>query len=113
MEKDHLRELRHDFRRYYHVAYEDVPADEAIDLVLSLPNGARLVARMDPARSWPDWRDALADVQDTMLAAIFATRGIADAPTVPRPRTAIATKNARLKAHEAKRRIAETEWEEV
>ena len=52
MEDARLRDLRHDFRAYYHVAYEDVPVAEAVDLIATLPDGSRVASALSPSRAW-------------------------------------------------------------
>lgn len=79
----------------------------------TLPNGSLLVSRLHPERCWPDWREALADVQDTVIAACLASRGVTDAPTVTRPRTLEATRRAAEASRKARKTIEETDWEEA
>lgn len=107
--------LRHDFRRVYGCSYDEVPIDEAIDLIATLPDGSRYVSAVDPARSWPRWRHAIADLQDEEWAIVAALRGVpADkAPRVMRPADAARQMVALDKARKARKRIEETEWEEA
>ncbi|MGN0056477.1 MAG: hypothetical protein ACI360_08590 [Atopobiaceae bacterium] len=43
-----MRELRHDFRAYYHVGYDDVEVAEAVDLIMTLPPGSLYRASLNP-----------------------------------------------------------------
>lgn len=110
-----MRELRHDFRRYYGVSYDDVPTEEAVDLIETLPAGSLYVMATDPARSWSELREASADVQDALTQSAFAVRGIDPnlAPRVTRPRDVMARIEAASAARETSRRIRETKWEEA
>lgn len=88
--------------------YEDVEPDEALDLALTLPQGSLLVSVLDPERSWTPEREMIADLQDTILAAL----GHVDVK-VTRPRDVIARRKAHQKAQMTKQRIENTTWEAV
>lgn len=108
MERTHLRELRHDFRVYYDVKYEEVEPAEAVDLVFTLPRGSLLVSALHPELSWTPEREAIADLQDT-LYAVFGLRDV----RVTRPRDLVRRQRALEKARKAKQTIENTEWEAV
>ena len=108
MEKNHLRELRHDFRCHYGVRYEDVEPDEAVDLAFTLPQGSLLVSALHPELSWTAEREAIADLQDT----IYSVFGFTDV-RVTRPRDLVIRQKARQKAQATKEKIENTKWEAV
>ena len=64
-----MRELRHDFRAFYHVAYDEVGNDEAIDLVATLPAGSLYRASLGYEGEWGEEQYFRAEVVD-MLHAI-------------------------------------------
>ena len=113
MERGRLRELRHDFRHYYHVGYDEVDVEEAVDLALTLPPGSLYVARTRPELSWSEARETAADIRDDMAALAYALRGAADPPKVVRPRDVVELRRAAERSREARRRIEETAWEEA
>ena len=111
-----MRELRHDFRAYYHVRYEDVDVDEAIDLVLTLPLGSRWRARRDPDAAWTLDQYRLADLVDSVNILSWQLSQNAEdwePPRLERPGDASRREAYREKARDAKRRLEETKWEEV
>ena len=65
-----LRELRHDFRAYYHCRYDDVDPDEAVDLIATLPQGSLYRASLDPHLAWSDERHDLADIKDLIVMSM-------------------------------------------
>ena len=70
----------------YGCAYDEVPADEALDLVLTLPPGSLYVRSRHPEHAWPEWRHAVADLQDDLWAIAFAQAGVqSESPRTPRP----------------------------
>lgn len=111
----YVRELRADFRHWYHVRYEDVAADEAVDLVLSLPMGSSYLAALNPYWAWGEERNAIADVCDLLLRAerLAATRSTEGAQRVTRPRDVYERRQALEKARAAKRKMETTKWELV
>lgn len=111
-----MRELRHDFRAVYHVAYDDVPAGEAIDLIETLPPGSMYVAAMDPWRAWTDERRTLADINDAIRACLRRLSGDRSAiqfPSSRRPEDEARAKAEHERARETRKRIDETRWEAV
>lgn len=116
MEEGHLRELRHDFRAVYHVAYDDVPAGEAIDLVRTLPAGSMYAAATNPYDEWSDERRALADIHDMVRACLRRLSGDRSEirfPLSARPEDEERARAAREGAAKARERIQETRWEAV
>lgn len=110
-ERGRLRELRHDFRRYYGVRYDDVEADEAIDLIETLPRGSAYVRAVRPDLSWSEVREAVADLQDTLWEIAYARAGSREEPyRVTRPADVVARAAARDKARATRRRIEGGEW---
>lgn len=112
------RELRHDFRRYYGVGIDEVPTAEAVELACMLPAGSRYVAKVCPEMAWEPWRDAIADLQDTLLAIASAQAGHqGEPPHVMRPRDRVRQRKARAaaqaKRREVRERMESTTWEEV
>lgn len=112
----YVRELMADFRREYHVSYLDVPTAEAVQLALMLREGSSYLAALDPSRAWSNVESQLADLMDGlsrlthMLSDAHTTEG---AQLVVRPGQAKAAQAERERARTARRRIEETEWEEV
>lgn len=91
---------------------------EAVDLIVTLPQGSHYVAKRYPELAWEPWRDAIADVQDTLLAIASAQAGNADnPPKVMRPRDRIRQRKARMaqqvKRQSVRERINNTQWEEA
>lgn len=111
-----MRELRHDFRAVYHVAYEDVPTDEAIDLIATLPRGSLWRSAQVEFGEWDDARENSADVVDaiwkliSLLSDAHTTEG---APTVARPQDLRERKMAAERARAVRERIEGTRWQEV
>lgn len=116
MEEGCLRELRHDFRAVYHVAYDDVPAGEAIDLILTLPAGSMYAAAKNPCMAWSDDRRAVADLRDLVRACLLRLSGDRSTlrfPLSARPEDEARAKEERERVSNAQRRINETRWEAV
>ena len=109
MEKNHLRELRHDFRCHYGVRYEDVEPDEALDLALTLPHGSLLISALNPELSWTPEREMIADLQDTIYEVFWGQGKY----RITRPADIVARKKARDKARKTKQKIENTKWEAV
>lgn len=111
-----VRELRHDFRSAYHVAYEEVPVDEAIDLILTLPRGSLWRSAQLEFGEWDEARENAADVVDAiwkLIALLSSARSTEAAPSVTRPSDLRARKAARERAASVRERIGSTRWEEV
>lgn len=118
-----MRELRHDFRRFYGCRYDDVPVDEAIDLIQTLPDGSAYLAAFVPTYAWTVEEKRLADIQDYLNALMHLLsdeRSTEKAERVPRPWDEWA-KGMREKATDAKKRKAQrvkeklegTKWADV
>lgn len=98
---------------YYGVGYEEVDTDEAIDLILTLPRGSLYIAKKYPEYAWSEARELTADIQDTLVALVYATHGQKDAPKIVRPSDVVARKKAMARAKTAKQKIETLEWEQV
>lgn len=110
-----MAELRHDFRAYYGVSYDEVAADEAVELARMLPAGSRFKAAAHPALAWSDERRMLADVGNLLYvcaARLSGDRGELSLPFEP-PETAAMRAEARKRARAVRERIESTEWEAV
>ncbi len=86
---------------------------EALDLLRGLPPGSEYVSGERPALSWTPEREAIADLQDTVLAAAAGLAGSADAPHVTRPRDLAARREASRKARSVRERIENGRWKEA
>lgn len=106
-----MRELRHDFRRYYSVRYEDVGVEEAIDLIFMLPCESRYIEKKRPEAAWPRWMHLLADMLDLRVMELRA-RGF-EIPFTARPGDRERADRVQGKARETRKIIESTEWEEV
>lgn len=97
--------------------YEDVPTDEAIDLIHMLPDGSRWVARRFPLREWDAQRHRFADVLDAIKeltwALAYDREKVPDPPTVTRPRDVLARAVERERARSVRERLEQTGWEEL
>ena len=98
---------------YYHVSYDEVPTDEAIDLCLTLPRGSLYIAKKHPEYSWSEERELISDIQDLLIALSYAARGIKDAPKITRPSDLVERKRALEQAQQNKQRIQTTQWEAI
>lgn len=91
-----------------------MPADEAVDLVLTLPAGSLYMRAVRPELAWPDWRHAVADLQDDLWAVAFARAGAAgEPPRITRPADAVERRRAEERARKAREAVEATEWEPV
>ena len=110
-----MRELRADFRHWYHVRYEDVAADEAIDLILSLPMGSMYLAALSPYWAWGEERNAIADVCDLLFRGerLMCTGSTEGSQRITRPRDVYERRQALDKAKAVRRKMETTEWELV
>lgn len=97
------------------MSYDDVPTDEAIDLVRTLPPGSRYVAATDPLGSWPDERHRSADVVDALMVVAWALGAYKadEPPRVVRPRDAWAREVAAGRARAARAQVEDGDWEEA
>lgn len=111
-----MPELRADFRRLYHVRYDDVDPAEAVDLVRMLPQGSLYLAALDPHLGWRHEEHELADLCDGlsrlthMLSDARTTEG---APLVERPGQREDAEAAVARSRRIRRRIEDTEWEAI
>ena len=97
------------------MAYDDVPTEEAVDLIMTLPRGSRWRAAHMEFGEWDDARESAADVVDAVQRLIrLACTGSTDgALVVARPRVLRARKAASDRARAARELIESTRWEEV
>lgn len=111
-----MRELRHDFRAIYSVAYDDVPTDEAIDLVLTLPWGSAYLRAQNPVYAWNQDQYQMANVMDALSVINWRLMGCPSRykpEPVERPGDKAMRLAAAKKAKDAARRIESTRWEAV
>jgi hypothetical protein len=110
-----MRELRHDFRVYYHCCYDECAIDEACDLVSMLPDGAAYIRATDFKRSWTDEQNRQADLFDQLWVIASAMRGadVTKAPKVTRPTDVAARLQASKKKRSVSDRINNGKWEEA
>ncbi len=116
LEGGRVRELRADFRETYHVAYDDVPVEEAIDLALALPAGSRFRAANSPASGWTRKDYMLANAVDLLTVLCWRAAGSPQAnrpEPMERPGDAAAREAARERARATRERITETKWKDV
>lgn len=92
-----------------------MPADEAIDLVLTLPRGSLWRSAQVEFGEWGEARENAADVVDAVWALIaLVARGTTEgAPSVTRPSDLRERRAARERAASVRERIRNTTWEEV
>lgn len=79
--------------------------EEALDLIRTLPRGSMYVSKLYPQFSWSKEREAIADLQDTLLRFLYG-----EGARVIRPGDIAAQKQAAAKAKQTKKRIEETQW---
>lgn len=110
-----MRELRHDFRRWYGCAYDGVPVDEAVDLVLTLPRGSLWRSSRRPHGEWTDELELNARIADEIrrFMHLFATGTTEGAQRAVRPEDMELMDAARARAAAVRGRMGSTEWEEV
>lgn len=110
-----MRELRHDFRRYYGASYDDVPTDEAIDLVLTLPPGSKYMSALDPRLSWSEARTLVADIIDRLYSMQWSQGGISgdEPPHVVRPHELQEREAEREKRASVQDKIHNTKWKDA
>ncbi len=113
LEKGCKRELRHDFRRYYSCSYDDVGVDEALDLVLTLPQGSLYISKKYPQHSWSEAKEISADIRDWIAQLAFAMRGLTNPPHIIRPADAIADAKSKEKARKARTILEGGKWKDI
>lgn len=115
VEGEHLIRLHHDFRVYYHTAYEDVPTDEAIDLIRTLPAGSLYKQAVSIVESWSESDYFHANVLDCLRIINWRLAGCPDKPPllIQRPAEIEAQKQAKKKAKATKRKIETTNWKSI
>lgn len=91
--------------------YDDVDADEAVDLIATLPRGSAYVRAVRPDLAWSEQREGIADLQDTVWQVAYALRGVAGDPhRVTRPADVVARREASAKAGSVRQAIEGGEW---
>ena len=93
-----------------------MPADEAVDLVLTLPMGSRYKTAANPAAGWTAERHLMADVVDVLMVINWRLMGCPDVyrpEPVERPGDRELRELARKAARDAAEKIESTEWEEA
>lgn len=91
--------------------YEDVGADEAVDLIATLPRGSAYVRAVRPDLAWSEQREGIADLQDTLWEIAYALRGVSTDPyRVTRPADVAARKVAAAKSADVRSTIEGGEW---
>lgn len=110
-----MRELRHDFRRYYGCPYDEVEPDEALDLIATLPRGCLFRSSQIEFGELSDEDERAFDIADEVkrFMQLYATGSTEGALLATRPQHLRARKAAAERAGAAKRRIEEIEWKEV
>lgn len=96
--------------------YEDVPTDEAVDLIESLPDGSLWAAATDPLRSWALERHLAANVVDAIALIAYrigAFDGASEPPRVTRPRDVAARRADAERARIVRSRLESGGWEEM
>lgn len=106
-----MQAIRHDFRHYYHVAYEDVPLDEAVDLLLELGPGTRYRAALSPMDAWSVDRELLAQAVDKLDLRLLQASGNLDKHVrVTRPIDAYLRKQEAARRESVRNTIKNTKW---
>ena len=92
-----------------------MPVDEAVDLILTLPSGSLWRESQIEYGELSELESAVCDIKDELrrFMQLYATGTTEGAQIVDRPEHLRARKAAAIQASEARRRITETEWEEV
>lgn len=110
-----MSELRHDFRHYYHVSYDDIDPEEAIDLIRALPSGTLYRRATDPELAWSDEYAALMDVKELVSWCLMRLNGNKDElpPMVVRPADIVRAKQASEKARRTREKLEHGNWEAV
>lgn len=111
-----MRELRHDFRALYGASYDDVPTDEAIDLVMTLPQGSRYRAAVDSSAGWSGGQHQMANVIDLLMVINWRLMGCPSLyrpEPLERPGDRERLMRSRRRARAVNEKIEGTRWEEV
>lgn len=114
LEKGRIRELHHDFRFYYHVSYEDVPTEEAIDLIRSLGPGSRYAGAINPSLKWTLELYQMANIVDYLAVINWRLMRCPEEYTpepIERPGDRERTEKAKAAAKRTRQIIEHTKWE--
>lgn len=92
-----------------------MPTDEAVDLIFTLPRGSLWRKSRLEFGELSEVEEAVCDINDELrrLMQLYATGSTEGAVLMTRPEHLRERKTASMRATEARRRIEETEWEEV
>ena len=93
-----------------------MPADEAIDLVVSLPPGSAYKAAASPDLAWSAERHRLADLLDVLLVVNWRLMGCPaeyKPSPIERPGDAEQRRRARERTRSAVEKIENTKWKEA
>ena len=97
------------------MAYDDVPASEAIDLVLTLPRGSLYVGAVTPYGRWDDAAEQRAQIVDKIarFITLYATGSTEGSRVVERPWMAAERRRVAERTRRAVRTLNETKWKDV
>lgn len=112
--------MRRDFRRFYGCSYDEVPTDEALDLIDGLRAGSDYQASMFPLDEWDESRYMLARIIDLLGILAHDLRMTDEYEPYPTPavraeneRVKENTEKAKAKAKAVKEKLENTKWKEV
>lgn len=108
-----MRLLRHDFRVYYGVRYEDVDAHEAVDLINTLPMGSLWRADNSTEAEWSDERYLFTRIQNLLEIIAHGKYLTGDPQIVEFPLDREMRIEQARKAREVRERLNNTKWKEV
>lgn len=116
-----MRALRHDFRVVYGISYDDVPTDEAIDLIQTLPPDALVRSEEAGEEQWTRLDHRLADILDYLQVINSRLASLAnpaiDFTPMERPgdrkRREAEAGRRRERARRTRAKMESTEWEEA
>lgn len=105
--------MRHDFRVYYGVRYEDVDAHEAVDLINTLPMGSLWRADNSTEAEWSDERYLFTRIQNLLEVIAHGKYLTGDPQIVEFPLDREMRIEQARKAREVRERLNNTKWKEV
>lgn len=102
------------------MAYDDVPTDEAIDLISHLGAGSAYLASIHPADEWDETQYLIANLVDAVNVLAHGMRYTEDYKPLSTParreeakRVEENTQKAKEKVKQVKKILEETKWKEV
>ena len=97
------------------MTYDDVPTDEAIDLIATLPDGSLFAAALSPYRAWSDETEQRAQIVDEIerMLTLYATGTTEGAQRVTRPWMVEERKRVRERTKRAVDRLNSNRWKDV